>query len=160
MSNHEGDEGEVGYKKPPLHSRWKKGQSGNLKGRKKGKVRLVDMDDVFDEVLAALVAVNENGRPQKMSKLRAFATQVVNKGIKGDGKAAGLLMSHLARRAARKDGDQSFDEIPHQQSRKEFDALFDQMAANLRKRPGVKTPDNDDGSSEPGGAPALPPEAK
>lgn len=76
MSDDDNEEHEVGYKKPPVHSRWKKGQSGNLKGRKKGKVRLVDMDDVFDEVLAALVAVNENGRPQKMSKLRAFATQV------------------------------------------------------------------------------------
>lgn len=118
------------------------------------------MDDVFDEVLAALVAVNENGRPQKMSKLRAFATQVVNKGIKGDGKAAGLLMSHLARRAARKDGDPSIGEIPHQQSRQEFDALFDQMAANLRNRPGVKKPDNDDGSSESGGSPASPPEGR
>lgn len=159
MSDNEGGEYEVGYKKPPVHSIWKKGQSGNLKGRKKGKVRLVDLDDVFDEVLAALVAVNENGRPQKMSKLRAFATQVVNKGIKGDGKAAGLLMSHLARRAARKDGNPSVDEIPHQQNRREFDALFDQMAANLRKRPGVKKPD-DDGSSEPGGAPTSPPETK
>jgi hypothetical protein len=118
------------------------------------------MDDVFDEVLAALVAVNENGRPQKMSKLRAFATQVVNKGIKGDGKAAGLLMSHLARRAARKDGDSSIDEIPHQQGRQEFNALFDQMAANLRKRPGVKKTGNDDGSSEPGGAPTKPPDTK
>jgi hypothetical protein len=155
MSNDENGKCEIGYKKPPVHSRWKKGQSGNLKGRKKGKVRLVDMDDVFDEVLAALVAVNENGRPQKMSKLRAFATQVVNKGIKGDGKAAGLLMSHLARRAARKDGDPGIDEMPQQQSRQEFDALFDQMAANLRKR---KKSGNDDGSS--GGAPADPPETE
>jgi hypothetical protein len=160
MSHNEGKEYGVGHKKPPVHSRWKKGQSGNPNGRRKGKVTLVDMDDVFDEVLAALVAVNENGRPQKMSKLRAFATQVVNKGIKGDGKAASLLMSHLARRAARKDGDPSVDEMPHQQSRQEFDALFDQMAANLRKRPGFKKPDNDDMSSEPGGASARPPEVK
>ena len=160
MPNNKKKDYEIGYKKPPVHSIWKKGQSGNLKGRKKGKVRLVDMDDVFDEVLAALVAVNENGRPQKMSKLRAFATQVVNKGIKGDGKAAGLLMSHLARRAGRKDGDQSIDEAPHQQSRKEFDALFDQMVANLGKRHVVKKPDNDDGSSEPGGAPTNPPEGR
>lgn len=160
MSNDENAEYEIGYKKPPVHSRWKKGQSGNLKGRKKGKVTLVDADDVFDEALAILIAVNENGRPQKMSKLRAFATQIVNKGIKGDGKAAGLLMSHLARRAARKDGAPYVDEIPHQQSRQEFDALFDQMAANLRKGPGVKKPDNDDGSSEPGGAPASPPVVK
>lgn len=118
------------------------------------------MDDVFDEVLAALVAVNENGRPQKMSKLRAFATQVVNKGIKGDGKAAGLLMSHLARRASRKEGEPGIDETPHQQSRQEFEALFNQMAANLRQRNGGKKPDNDDGSSEPGGSPASPPEGK
>lgn len=115
---------------------------------------------VIGPALAVLIAVNENGRPQKMSKLRAFATQVVNKGIKGDGKAAGLLMSHLAPRAARKDGDPSVDETPHQQSRQEFEALFDQMAANLRKRPGVKKPDNDDGPSEPGGAPTSPPETK
>lgn len=160
MSKDKKGDYEVGYKKPPVHSRWKKGQSGNLNGRKKGKVTLVDADDVFDEALAVLIAVNENGRPQKMSKLRAFATQVVNKGIKGDSKSAGLIMGHLTRRGSRRESEPGLDEATYQQSREEFDALFDQMAENLRKRPGVKKPDNDDGSSEPGGAPALPPEAK
>jgi hypothetical protein len=148
---------EVGYKKPPVHSRWKKGQSGNLKGRKKGKVRVADLDEVIDEVLAALVAVNENGRPLKISKHRAFVTQIVNKAIKGDSKAAGLLMSHLARRAVQKDSGRSIDEIPQEQGQREFNALFDQMAENLRKRPDAKKADNDDGSSEPGGSPASPP---
>lgn len=36
MSDKNDEEKDVGYRKPPVSVRWKKGQSGNPKGRKKG----------------------------------------------------------------------------------------------------------------------------
>ena len=46
------DDYEVGYGKPPKHSRWEKGQSGNPKGRPKGSRGLKsDLDRVLRKVL-------------------------------------------------------------------------------------------------------------
>lgn len=39
----EGGNYEIGYKKPPKHTRWQKGQSGNKKGRPKKKLGLSDI---------------------------------------------------------------------------------------------------------------------
>jgi hypothetical protein len=140
---------DIGYKKPPVHSIWKKGQSGNLSGRRKGTVKSADIDVVLDEVLSALVPVNENGRAGKISKLRALLTQTVNKGLKGDNRAAALVLSHLARRSGRNEQGPIVEEMADGQAKKEFEAFFNEMAANLRQPPDVKKQDNDNQAEEP-----------
>lgn len=79
---------EVGYGKPPKHTRFSKGQSGNPHGRpKKKKTRKELLDDAWQtEVIV-------NGR--KMTKAELFLNQLVNDGIKGQASARGLLMPHL-----------------------------------------------------------------
>lgn len=139
---------QVGYKKPPVHSRWQKGQSGNLSGRRKGKVKVLDADEVFDQVLSALVPVNENGRPRKISKLKALITQTVNKGLKGDNRATGLVMSQLARRGGRKGSEPIIEEKAGDHAKKEFEAFFTEMAANLRASD-IKKQDKDNQAEEP-----------
>jgi hypothetical protein len=43
------DDYEVGYRKPPKHTRYRKGQSGNLRGRKKGSRGLkTDLGEALD----------------------------------------------------------------------------------------------------------------
>lgn len=139
---------DIGYKKPPVHSIWKKGQSGNLSGRRKGNVKSADIDLVLDEVLSALVPVNENGRPQKISKLKALLTQTVNKGLKGDNRAAGLVLSHLARRSGRKEQEPIVEEKADDQAKKEFAAFFNEIAANL-KTSDAKKQHNDNQAEKP-----------
>jgi hypothetical protein len=39
----------VGYKSPPKHTRWKKGQSGNPKGRKKRRI-VNDLRTLFESL--------------------------------------------------------------------------------------------------------------
>jgi hypothetical protein len=85
----------VGYAKPPLHSRFKKGQSGNPAGRKKG-VRSLNQE-VMD-ALNEKVAVNQNGRRRTITKLRAALTQAFNKAAQGDPKATRLMLD-LARQS-------------------------------------------------------------
>ena len=50
----------VGYGKPPLHTRFRKGQSGNPKGRGKGTRNLAT---IFMEAMSQSVTINENGKP-------------------------------------------------------------------------------------------------
>ena len=96
MSNDANDETyAVGYRKPPLNSRFKTGQSGNPAGRKKG-VR--SLNQQVTDALNEKVAVNQNGRRSKVTKLEAALKQAFNKAAQGDPKATKLMLD-LARQS-------------------------------------------------------------
>src|SRR5271154_5238871 len=78
----------VGYKQPPLHSRFKEGKSGNPRGRRKGSFSLRER---MRRAALAQVTVTENGKRKKISKLDAAIQQQVNKAASGDGQAFKLL---------------------------------------------------------------------
>jgi len=59
---------EVGFGKPPESKQFKKGESGNPKGRPKG-TRNFNTD--LEEILAGKVTVIENGKPKKVTSQRA-----------------------------------------------------------------------------------------
>lgn len=122
------DDYEVGYKKPPVHSRWKKGQSGNKKGRPKKKLGLSDIEKALDEALSESLAVNDNGTVRKIKKLKALAIQTVNKALKGHHQSANLLMAHYARRTA--DGpEETGASSTADEFKAEMEALFGEIAA-------------------------------
>ena len=81
---------EVGYRKPPKTSRFKKGRSGNPKGRPKGS-RNVKTD--LDEVLSQKVTIQEGGRIKKVSKRKAIILAQIAKAMKGDHRSANLVMT-------------------------------------------------------------------
>ena len=78
----------VGYCNPPEHSRFRKGQSGNPKGRPKGTL---NMATVLERTLREKVVINEDGRRRTITKLEAAIKQVANKAASGDLKALQLL---------------------------------------------------------------------
>lgn len=71
---------EVGYGKPPVHSRFRKGQSGNPKGRPKGTR---SMNSLVENELQEQVTIRENGRTRRVSKKEALIKNLVNSAIKG-----------------------------------------------------------------------------
>jgi hypothetical protein len=86
---------QVGYRNPPEAIRFKKGQSGNPKGRRKGSLNVAT---VFARTLREKVVVNENGQRKTMTKFEAAIKQFVNKAASGDLRALQLLVS-LSREA-------------------------------------------------------------
>jgi Family of unknown function (DUF5681) len=83
---------EVGYGKPPRHTRFKKGQSGNPRGRPPGSKSL---STLLCEALNEPVVVTENGGRRKISMRRAIAKQVVNQAAKGNWRAVKILFDML-----------------------------------------------------------------
>ena len=79
----------VGNKRPPLHSRFQPGASGNPKGRPHGAVGLKTK---IQQELRKNVPVNVNGRRKKMSKADVIAAQFVDSSMRGDPKATALIL--------------------------------------------------------------------
>jgi hypothetical protein len=84
----------VGYGNPPEHARWRKGQSGNPSGRPKKRPNF--MDDLLTE-MAEVIQVTESGKVRKITKQRALIKALTAGGIKGNARAASLLMAWCAR---------------------------------------------------------------
>jgi hypothetical protein len=82
----------VGYGRPPVHSRFKPGQSGNPKGRRKGQR---NVRTVVDGELSQRIKVREGNRTRSLTKLDAFVVTLVNAALKGDAKACASLINLL-----------------------------------------------------------------
>ncbi len=89
-------EDEIGYKRPPVGSRFKKGQSGNPKGRSKG-TRNFKTD--VRETLARPVQVTEAGRSRSISTQQAGLERLREKALRGDQRALDRLLELAERHA-------------------------------------------------------------
>lgn len=85
---------EVGYGRPPKHSRFPPGRSGNPKGRPKGTKNL--KTDLMEE-LGERIMVREGERARCVSKQRAVVKTLMTRTLKGDARAASLLLSMMMR---------------------------------------------------------------
>jgi hypothetical protein len=83
---------EVGYGKPPPHTRFKKGQSGNPRGRPAGAKNLKTL---LTDALNEPVVVTENGGHRKITKREAIVTQLVNRSATADWRAIKILFDIL-----------------------------------------------------------------
>ena len=84
-----GNDYAVGYGKPPVNTRFKRGQSGNPKGRPKGSR---NFKTEIHEALRARVVVTIGGKTRKISTLAASMLKLVKRGFDGDVRALRLLI--------------------------------------------------------------------
>ena len=82
---------EVGYGKPPRHSRFKKGQpTANPRGRPRK-----DMAALLFEGLNKKVVVTENGRRRRITLREAITRQLINQSASADLRATKMLLDMI-----------------------------------------------------------------
>lgn len=84
-------ENKIGYANPPKHSQFKKGQSGNPKGRKP-RMRAKDVPSLIVDELNVVISVREGDHQRSITKREALVTNLINDAIKGKPSARLLLM--------------------------------------------------------------------
>jgi hypothetical protein len=96
-----------GRRNPPKHSRFKKGVSGNPKGRPKRKRQLVG--EIVSEVQNTPTAYREGGRTKLASRLELALKKLVNSALEGDARSAADLFAHRAQ--AERNNGAKFEKI-------------------------------------------------
>lgn len=81
---------DVGYGKPPRAHQFKPGQSGNPKGRPKGKKNEATM---LDELLFQKIKIREGGRERRITLFEGMLRRFAEDSLKGNIKAATFLFS-------------------------------------------------------------------
>jgi Family of unknown function (DUF5681) len=85
---------EIGYRRPPKSARFKKGQSGNPKGRPKGSSNFLVL---LEKELGQSIVVNENGRKKTITRMQAMVKRMVAGALQGDHKSLMTLVEILRR---------------------------------------------------------------
>jgi hypothetical protein len=79
----------IGYRRPPRHSRFRKGRSGNPRGRPKGSRNL---GTILWQALLERIEIHKGSRRRKITKYQAAIEQLVNRAAAGDLRAVRLLL--------------------------------------------------------------------
>ncbi len=99
---------DVGYGKPPRHSQFKKGTSGNPNGRPPGTRNF--RSDLRDE-LAELVNVRQGGSVSRVSSQRAALMKLRDKALSGDQRALDKMIALAERHGIEDAADEAEHEL-------------------------------------------------
>ena len=89
-----------GYKNPPVEHQFKKGKSGNAKGRPRKQKQPssnlgLDLIASVHRELGKTISVQENGQHREITKLDAFSAQLVAQSVNGKSSQQKMLLSLL-----------------------------------------------------------------
>ena len=85
------DDDLIGYKRPPRKTRWKKGQSGNSRKRRK---RSESALATVDRLLLASTPITLNGNATRVTAIEAIVFQLLRKSMSGNARACRALLKY------------------------------------------------------------------
>jgi hypothetical protein len=85
----------VGYKRPPSHTRFKKGQSGNPNGRPKKKPASNQLRELLAEALNKRVVITTKAGPRSITMFQAILRQIAAKAASGHKWATRFLLRFI-----------------------------------------------------------------
>jgi hypothetical protein len=138
----------VGYRRPPMHSRFKPGVCPNRTGRPKGAK---NFSTALDRELQATVRVRENGRTRHRSRQELLAQQFLNNAFQNP-RFMALLLNYLI--THQRPGEGAVDGIfGSSQPQQVTDGILQRLRAALDPAPVPEpSPSADDiGSEKPEG---------
>ncbi|MGH6877447.1 MAG: DUF5681 domain-containing protein [Rhizomicrobium sp.] len=94
----------VGYGRPPKNHCWKKGQSGNPKGRPPGHRNL---SSALTAILHERVSLAVAGEEREMTRLEAVTRRLVDEAVDGDPRLMQQLLAEIHKNEAQADRDAS-----------------------------------------------------
>ena len=84
----------VGYGRPPRHTRFRKGQSGNPNGRPQGGA---NAKTIVSRAISEKVTIREGETERAVTKLEGMLQAHLIKAIKGDTRSASLVINLVTR---------------------------------------------------------------
>ena len=90
MKERQGDE-DVGYRQPPKSTRFRKGLSGNPRGRPRNRRRQFP----HEALLGQMVTIRDEGRERRVTAAEAFLLQLAKKGLEGCGASARATLAGI-----------------------------------------------------------------
>jgi hypothetical protein len=98
----------VGYGRPPKATQFKKGKSGNPKGRPKGSRPI---GAVLQEVLGQRISVTENGKTRRLPALEVMLRRLANDAMRNEPVALKLMLSLFDRYGESPEAGIRLDEV-------------------------------------------------
>jgi hypothetical protein len=98
----------VGYRRPPKATQFKKGKSGNPKGRPKGSRPI---GAVLQEVLGQRISVTQNGKTRRLPALEVMLRRLANDAMRNEPVALKLMLSLFDRYGESPEAGIRLDEI-------------------------------------------------
>jgi hypothetical protein len=98
----------VGYGQPPKATRFKKGESGNPKGRPKGSR---SVGALLQEILEQRIAVTEHGRTRRIPALEVMLRRLANDAMRNDVAALKTILTLVDRYGEAPESQIKLDEL-------------------------------------------------
>ena len=102
---------QVGYKKPPRHSQFKPGQSGNPRGRKKKALADLNLADLLEKELTETIKVRMGDKVVRITPLHASVRAATQKVCKGDLKTTLQMIDYWAKHASTVEKDRVHNHV-------------------------------------------------
>ena len=140
---HENGNYSVGYGRPPVHTRFKPGQSGNPKGRAKNTL---NVRTVVNQVLSEGMKIRETNGERRVSAMEALVRTLRARAFKGDPKATASLLQ-LARLCGMTDKEEPATEVFRHE---DFETIIEDFVARyVDEKAATESRDGDPTSPDP-----------